>query len=181
MDAATTYHVTKEIPITAEANLSSQAALMVHISCFSFAEDGKSFLSTGVFFKFVKASWLDQFVCETIGLTILAWLALLNQIQADILIRGQFVLTSFDTLELYILGRSKLEISQMTIPIVKCKRGYGVCKDASTKLPPGLKTTILIAEEVLADGFITAGEPLRVTQPASLETLCAPWAREEDR
>jgi hypothetical protein len=68
----------------------------------------------------------------------------------------------------------------MAIQIVKCKHGYGACKDASTKLPPGLKLTLQIAEEVLADGFITAGEPLRVTQPDTVDTLCAPWARTED-
>jgi hypothetical protein len=49
MDSATTYHVTKEIPITAEAGLSSMAASKLHISCFSFAEDGNGFLSTGLF------------------------------------------------------------------------------------------------------------------------------------
>jgi hypothetical protein len=48
---------------------------------------------------------------------------------------------------------------------------------ASAKLPPGMDLTLKLAEEILNDGFVTAGDPLRVTQPDALKASShlAPW------
>ena len=50
-------------------------------------------------------------------------------------------------------------------------------EELSVKPAPDLSTSLRLADEILRDGFVTSGEPILVTQPASLRngSIRCPW------
>ena len=55
-------------------------------------------------------------------------------------------------------------------------------EELSVKPAPDLSTSLRLADEILRDGFVTSGEPILVTQPASLRngSIRCPWTHVGD-
>jgi hypothetical protein len=52
---------------------------------------------------------------------------------------------------------------------------FSFASGASMKLPPGESLTMQLVDEILTDGFVTAGDTLRICKLIALRPLPAAW------